>query len=71
MRSSLNQSQLGVYYACITNSDELTNYQNPVLLDIPEGMDVAKVRKAVYEALCAHPYIASRIVLGENGDRDR
>ena len=67
MRSSLSQSQLGVYYACVTNNDELTNYQNPVLLDIPKDANVEQVRKAVYEALCAHPYIASRIVLGEDG----
>ena len=67
MRSSLSQSQLGVYYACVTNNDELTNYQNPVLLEIPEDAKVEQVRKAVYEALCAHPYIASRIVLGEDG----
>ncbi len=67
MKSSLSQSQLGVYYACVTNNDGLTNYQNPVLLDIPKDVDVEQVRKAVYEALCAHPYIASRIVVNEEG----
>ena len=67
MRSSLSQSQLGVYYACVTNNDEFTNYQNPVLLEIPNDANAEQVRKAVYETLCAHPYRASRIVLGENG----
>ena len=67
MRSSLSQSQLGVYYACVTNSNEVTNYQNPVLLDIPKDVDVVQVRKAVYEALYAHPYIASHIVVNNDG----
>lgn len=67
MRTSLSQSQLGVYYACVTNNDEFANYQNPVLLDIPKDVNVEQVRKAVYEALCAHPYIASHIVLGADG----
>jgi amino acid adenylation domain-containing protein len=66
MRSPLSQSQLGVYYACVTNNDSQTNYQNSVLFDIPESVNVEQVRMAVYEALCAHPYLASRIVL--NGD---
>ncbi|MBO4662426.1 MAG: amino acid adenylation domain-containing protein [Bacteroidaceae bacterium] len=67
MRFSLNKSQSGVYYACVTNSDELVNYQNPVLLEIPQGVNSSQLRKAVYDTLCAHPYIASRIVLGEDG----
>ncbi len=59
---------MGVYYACVANSDELTNYQNPVLFDIPKTVDVVQVRKAVYEALCAHPYIASHIVVNGDGE---
>ena len=67
MRYSLNKSQSGIYYACVTNSDELVNYQNPVLLEIPQGVNAEQLRKAVYDTLCAHPYIASHIVLGEDG----
>ena len=55
---SLLQSQLGIYYSCVANNDELTNYQNPVLFDIPKGVNVEQLRKAVYETLCAHPNIA-------------
>ena len=67
MRTKLSQSQLGVYYACVANKDEKLNYQNPVLFDIPSGVAVEDVRQAVYQALCAHPYLASTIVLDEEG----
>ncbi len=67
MKSPLSQCQLNVYYACVNSNDEHINYQNPVLFDIPEGVDVTQVRKAVYEALCAHPYLASHIVLNDEG----
>ena len=67
MRTPLSQSQLGVYYACVTNKDEKTKYQNPILFDLPQDVAVEAVRKAVYDALCAHPYLASRIVLDDEG----
>ena len=65
--SPLSQSQLGVYYACVTGSDEHTNYQNPVLFDLPADVKPSDVRQAVYQALCAHPYLASRIILDDEG----
>ena len=64
---SLLQSQLGIYYSCVSNNDELTNYQNPVLFDIPKGVNVEHLRKAVYETLCAHPNIASHIIVNDEG----
>ncbi len=67
MRTPLSQSQLGVYYACVTNQDSSTNYQNNVLFDIPSDVGVEKLQTAVYEALCAHPYLASRIVTDDEG----
>ena len=67
MRTPLSQSQLGVYYACVTNHDEKTNYQNPVLFDLPHDITVEGVRKSVYNALIAHPYLASRININDEG----
>lgn len=67
MRFPLSQSQQGIYYACATASEALTNYQNPVLFDLPRNVALEKVQQAVYEALCAHPSLASRIVLDEEG----
>ena len=67
MRTPLSQSQLVVYYGCLTRQDGSFNYQNPVLFDLPSDIDVGNVRKAVYEALCAHPYLVSRIVPDKAG----
>ena len=65
MRSSLSQSQLGVYYACVANNDKNVNYQNALLVALPSVIDLNRFRKAVYDALCAHPYLASHVVLDE------
>ena len=67
MRSSLSQSQLGVYYACVANNDKNVNYQNALLVALPSVIDLNRFRKAVYDALCAHPYLASHVVLDDNG----
>ena len=67
MRSSLSQSQLGVYYACVSNKDNNVNYQNALLVALPPVIDLNRFRKAVYETLCAHPYLASHVVLDDKG----
>ena len=67
MRSPLSQAQLGVYYACEASVDDARNYQNPVLFPLPEDTDTKRVQQAVYDALCAHPYILGHVELdGEN-----
>ena len=67
MRSPLSQSQLGVYYACVNNKDEKVNYQNALLVALPPVIDLDRFRKAVYDTLCAHPYLASHVVLDDDG----
>ena len=67
MKTSLSQSQLGVYYACVANKDKNFNYQNALLVALPSVIDLNRFRKAVYDALCAHPYIASHVVLDNKG----
>ncbi|MBQ7530968.1 MAG: amino acid adenylation domain-containing protein [Paludibacteraceae bacterium] len=68
MKAILSQSQLGVYYACVSSMDKEVNYQNPVLFALPEKVDVTRLQKAVSEALNAHAYLLSRVVLDENGE---
>ena len=68
MKSPLSQSQLGVYYACVSSVDNQSNYQNAGLLHLPAETDVTRFQQAVYDALCAHPYLASRVVLNDNGE---
>ena len=67
MKSSLTQSQLGVYYACCTTIDDHVNYQNPVLFPLPEQVDITRLQQAVLDAINAHPYVLSRIEENEDG----
>ena len=67
MKSPLSQAQLGVYYACETTVSEEFNYQNPVLFTLPEDADLTRLQQAVQEALCAHPYLGSHIVVNDEG----
>ena len=67
MQTPLSQSQLGVYYACLKHQDQKSNYQNANLARIPSSVNLERLQAACYKALCAHPYLATRIVLDESG----
>ncbi len=67
MRSPLSQAQAGVYYACETTVSDEYNYQNTVLFTLPEDADLVRLQQAVQGALCAHPYLGSRVVVNEEG----
>ncbi|MBP5659602.1 MAG: amino acid adenylation domain-containing protein [Paludibacteraceae bacterium] len=67
MKSPLSQAQAGVYYACETSVSDEYNYQNPVLFALPDDADLAKLQQAVQEALCAHPYLFSHVVVNDEG----
>ena len=69
MRSPLSQAQAGVYYACETSVSDEYNYQNPVLFALPDDADLAKLQQAVQDALCAHPYLFSHVVVNDDLDR--
>ena len=68
MRSPLSQAQAGVYYACETSVSDEYNYQNPVLFALPEDADLARLQQAVQDALCAHPYLGSHVVVNDEGN---
>ena len=67
MRSPLSQAQAGVYYACETSVSDEYNYQNPVLFTLPEDADLARLQQAVLDALRAHPYLGSHVVVNDEG----
>ena len=67
MKSPLSQAQTGVYYACETSVSDEYNYQNPVLFTLPEDADLARLQQAVQDALHAHPYLGSRVVVNDEG----
>ena len=56
-----------MYYACETSVSDEYNYQNPVLFTLPEDADLARLQQAVQDALCAHPYLGSRVVINDEG----
>ena len=65
MKSPLSQAQAGVYYACETSVSDEYNYQNPVLFTLPEDTDLVRLQQAVQDALCAHPYLGSHVVIND------
>ena len=67
MKSPLSQAQAGVYYACETSVSNEYNYQNPVLFALPEDADITRLQQAVHDALCAHPYLFSHVVVNDEG----
>ena len=67
-KSPLSESQAGVYYACLSSGNEDTNYQNAMLITLPSGVEIERFRDAVYAALCAHPYLLSRVVQNDNAE---
>ena len=67
MRSPLSQAQAGVYYACETSVSDEYNYQNPVLFTLPEDADLGRLQQAVQDALAAHPYLGSKVVVNDEG----
>ena len=67
MRSPLSQAQAGVYYACETSVSDEYNYQNPVLFTLPDDVDLARLQQAVQDALAAHPYLGSHVVVNDEG----
>ena len=67
MQSPLSQAQLGVYYACLSSVSDEYNYQNPVRFDLPQDADLPRLQQAVFDALCAHPYLFSHVVVDDEG----
>ena len=67
MKSPLSQAQAGVYYACETSVSDEYNYQNPVLFSLPEDADLRRLQQAVQDALCAHPYLLSHVIVNDEG----
>ena len=67
MKSPLSQAQAGVYYACETSVTDEYNYQNPVLFALPDDADLTRLQQAVQDALCAHPYLFSHVIVNDDG----
>ncbi|MEE1128942.1 MAG: condensation domain-containing protein, partial [Methanobrevibacter sp.] len=62
----LTENQLGVYYECIQNPDEI-KYTMPTLLRFDSDVDADKLKESIIETVEAHPYIKTRIITTEDG----
>ena len=57
----LTDNQLGVYYECMQNPDEI-KYTMPTVLRLDSTVDAAKLKEAIIKTVNAHPYIKTRII---------
>lgn len=47
--------------------NDTCNYQNPALFHLPEKTDTKRLQQAVYDTICAHPYLLSKVVTDGEG----
>ena len=62
----LTENQLGVYYECMQNPDEV-KYTMPTVIRFDSEVDSAKLKEAVIKTVEAHPYIKTRIITTDDG----
>lgn len=64
----ISKTQEGIFVECVANPGT-TIYNIPILLKISEDINVEKLKKAITEAIDAHPYVKAIIsVDGSTGD---
>ncbi|WP_458406165.1 amino acid adenylation domain-containing protein [Methanobrevibacter sp.] len=62
----LTENQLGIYYECMQNPDEI-KYTMPSVTRFGKEIDAEKLKQAVIKVIEAHPYLKARIVLSDDG----
>ncbi len=62
----LTENQLGVYYECIQNPDDIT-YVIPTATRFGRDIDAQKLKQAIITAIEAHPYLKTRITTLDDG----
>ena len=62
----LTENQLGVYYECMQNPDEI-RYTMPTVIRFESDVDANRLKDAVIETVEAHPYIKTRIITTDDG----
>ena len=63
----LTENQLGVYYECMQNQDEII-YIIPSIITFDKSIDAYKLKRAVIDTVEAHPYLKTRIITTDNGE---
>ncbi len=62
----LTENQLGIYYECMQNPDEI-KYTMPSVTRFGKEIDAEKLKQAIIKVIEAHPYLKVRIVLSDDG----
>lgn len=63
----LSFSQRGIYAECISNPDDI-QYNIPVCLTMPQGINTQQVKEALHKIFDAHPHLYTHFQTDENGD---
>ena len=61
----LSQTQMGIYVECMKHKGEAI-YNNPRLYRLATSVDVDRVKTAIEATVAAHPYLLTRISLGQD-----
>ncbi|WP_458402649.1 amino acid adenylation domain-containing protein [Methanobrevibacter sp.] len=62
----LTENQLGIYYECMQNPDEI-KYTMPSVVKFDKKIDAEKLKESIIKIIEAHPYLKARIVLSDDG----
>ncbi|MBR6487012.1 MAG: amino acid adenylation domain-containing protein, partial [Lachnospiraceae bacterium] len=62
----LTMTQTGIYVECMANPGT-TIYNIPLLYELTNDIDLARLKEAIITAVDAHPFLKGRIMEGEDG----
>ena len=63
----ITRTQNGIFVACVA-SPGTTMYNIPFLISLGDGVDTARLKKAVNTAFAVHPYLHTTLFLNDKGD---
>ena len=63
----ITQTQNGIFVECAANPNS-TIYNIPFLINLPDNIDIERLKKAVVSAVDAHPYLKTVLFMNEAGD---
>ena len=62
----LSQSQLGIYFECMSRDGEVA-YNNGLLYRLGPDVDTGRLAVAFEKVIAAHPFVKTRIFVNDNG----
>ena len=65
-RFPLSKTEYGMYVEQVSSGS--TAYNNPLSIKLPEGVDIERLKAAIYSVIAAHPYLKTGFGTDENGE---